>query len=85
MHCRLQCFGTVGWTSGRASEPVKIERSGAGVVICLKRGADFLHGPADATAIPKRHHLLTHLNSDWFRLFGTGLPGCQRKEDVKRV
>ena len=34
----------------------------------------FVHGPADATAIPKPHRLLLHLNSDWFYLSGTGLP-----------
>jgi len=26
----------------------------------------FACGPADATAIPKPHHLLPHLNPDWF-------------------
>ena len=26
----------------------------------------FAYGPADAIAIPKPHHLLPHLNSDWF-------------------
>ena len=34
----------------------------------------FAYGPADATAIPKPHHLLPHLNPDWFYLSGTGLP-----------
>ena len=24
------------------------------------------YGPADATAVPKPHHLLPHLNTDWF-------------------
>ena len=33
----------------------------------------FAYGPADATAIPKPHHLLPHLNPDWFYLSGTGL------------
>ena len=33
----------------------------------------FAYGPADATAIPKSHHLLPHLNPDWFYLSGTGL------------
>ena len=32
-------------------------------------------GPADANAIPKPHHLLPHLNPDWFYLSGTGSPG----------
>ena len=26
----------------------------------------FAYGPADATAISKTHHLLPHLNPDWF-------------------
>jgi len=32
------------------------------------------YGPADATAIPKPHHLLPRLNPDWFYLSRTGLP-----------
>ena len=36
MYSYLQCFDTVGWAAGRASE-----WSGAGVVICLERGADL--------------------------------------------
>jgi len=39
----------------------------------------FAYGPADATAVPKLHHLLTHLNPDWFYLSGTG------KEAIKQV
>jgi len=40
------------------------------VVICLEQGADFFAcGPADATAIPKPHHLLPRLNPDWFLPF----------------
>jgi len=31
----------------------------------------FAHGPADATAVPKPHHLLPQLNPDWFYLSGT--------------
>jgi len=30
----------------------------------------FAHGPADAAAIPKTHHILPHLNPDWFYLSG---------------
>ena len=29
----------------------------------------FAYGPADATAIPKPHHLLPHSNPDWFLPF----------------
>jgi len=33
----------------------------------------FACGPADATAVPKPHHLLPRLNPDWFYLSGTGI------------
>ena len=39
--CCLQCFDAVGWAAGRASSLEKTERWGAGVVICLERGADL--------------------------------------------
>ena len=44
------------------------------MVICLERDADCLHGPADATAIPKPRRLLPNLNPDCFYRFGTDLP-----------
>ena len=34
----------------------------------------FAYGPGDATAVPKLHRLLPHLNPDWLYLSGTGLP-----------
>jgi len=37
----LQCFDAVGWVAGRASGLWKTEWWGAGVVICLERGADL--------------------------------------------
>jgi len=46
----------------------------------------FACGPADATAIPKPHHLLPHLNPDRFYLSGTvllersPLNGCSSSE-----
>jgi len=40
----------------------------------------FAYGPADAAAIPKPHHLLPHLNPDWFYLSGTGLPRLSCKQ-----
>jgi len=43
----------------------------------------FACGPADATAIPKPHHLLSDLNSDWFYLSGTGLPRLSLKRGRK--
>ena len=36
-----QCFDTVGWAAGRASGLQETEWCGAGVVICLERGADL--------------------------------------------
>jgi len=36
----LQCIDAVGWVTGRASSLAKTEW-GAGVVICLERGADL--------------------------------------------
>ena len=37
----LQCFDAVGWVAGRASDLYQTEWWGAGVVICLERGADL--------------------------------------------
>jgi len=45
----------------------------------------FAYGPADATAIPKPHHLLPHLNADRFALLVLAYPGCPGKEAIKRV
>ena len=45
----------------------------------------FAYGPADATAIPEPHHLLPHLNLDWFTFLIAAYPGCRGKEAVKRV
>jgi len=36
--CRLQCFDTVGWATGRVK---KLEWWGTGMVICLERDADM--------------------------------------------
>ena len=54
------------------------------MVIYLERGADCLHnyGPADATAIPKPHHLLPHLNPDFLV---PANPDCHKKEAVKHA
>jgi len=50
------------------------------VVICLERGADDLHnGPADATAT---HHLMIHLNPQWFTLLVSANPGCPGKSPL---
>ena len=40
----------------------------------------FAYSPADATAIPKLHNLLPHLNPDWFYHSGTSLPRLSWKK-----
>jgi len=42
----------------------------------------FEYGPADATAIPKSHHLLPHLNpiQTGFTFLVLAYPGCPGKE-----
>ena len=37
----IQCFDTVGWVAGKATGLEKTEWWGAGMVICLERGADL--------------------------------------------
>ena len=72
LHLYLQCFDTVGW-AGCQEEHLAcknwVMRCWCG---CLSaaRCSLFASGPADATAIPKRRHLLPHLNPDWFYLTG---------------
>jgi len=48
----LQCFDTVGWAAGRASGLQKTEWWGAGMVICMERGAD-LHMARDVKREPE--------------------------------
>ena len=45
----------------------------------------FAYGPANATAIPKPHHLLPHLNPDWFYLSGIGLPRLSWKRGRREM
>ena len=62
------------WLGGRKGiRPVKNEWRGAGMVVCLERGAD-LH-MAQLMPLPLTHHLLLQLNPDWFYLSGTSSPG----------
>ena len=66
------------WLGARKStRPVKIEWWGVGVDICLERGADCLHMVQLMPLHP--HHLLPHLNPDWFYLSCTGLPRLSGK------
>ena len=44
------------------------------MVICLELGADCLHVvQLLSLPLPKPHHLVPHLNLDWFYLSDTGL------------
>jgi len=79
----LQCFDTTGWASGRASGLYKLSDE---VLVWLSVWSEvqiIAYGPADATAIPKTHQLLPHLNPDWFYLSGTGLPRLSWKKGRK--
>ena len=51
----------------------------------MERGADCLHGPADATAIPKPRHLLPRLNQTGFTFPVPAYRGCHGKVAVKWV
>jgi len=44
----------------------------AGMVICLERGANDLHMVQLMPQPP--HHLLLHLNADWFNLSDASIP-----------
>ena len=57
----------------KSIQRVKIEWWAVGVVICLGRGAGYLHMVQLMPLHPKPHRLLRHLNPDWFYLSGTGL------------
>jgi len=59
----LQCFDAVGWAA------CKKQWWGAGVVICLERGADM----AQLMPLPLTVSCSSK-NPDWFYLSGTGLP-----------
>jgi len=51
------------------------------MIICLQCGANDLHVVQRMPLPP--HHLLLHLNPDWFNLSGAGLPGMSWKSDHK--
>ena len=69
--CCLQCFDTVNWASGRAyglqklSDEVLVWLSVWTEVQIVCIWSSWCH------CIPKPHHLLPHLNPDWFYLSGT--------------
>jgi len=46
------------------------------MLVCVRKSIWHVkvYDLVDASDIPKSHHLLPHLNPDWFYLSGTGLP-----------
>ena len=75
------------WLGGRKGiQPVKnidMEWWGAGMVICLERGANDLH-MVQLMPLPP-HHLLLQQNPEWFILLVPAYPGCPGKKAVKRL
>ena len=54
------------------------------MIMCLEQGADCLHMvQLMPLPSPKDHHLLPHLNPDWFYLSGTGLARLSLKSGRK--
>jgi len=78
----LQCSDTVGWASGRASACKNlVMRCWCGYLSGV-RCRLFAYGPANATAIPKAHHLLPPVNPDWFTFLVVAYPGCPEKRPL---
>jgi len=53
------------------------------MVVCLQQGANDLH-MVKLMPLPP-HHLLIHLNPDWFIFLMPAYSGCSGKEAVKQV
>ena len=81
-HFPLQCIDTVGWAAGRASGLYKTEWWGAGVVICLKVGAD-LH-MAQLMALPLTVSCSSKIQID-FTFLVQAHPSSPGHRAVKRV
>jgi len=56
-------FDTVGWASGRESGLCRLSDGDVGAVICLERGADFLHMIQLMTLLPKTPSSLASFKS----------------------
>ena len=78
----LQCFDDVGWVAGRASGLYKTEWWGAGVVICLERGAD-LH-MVQLMPLPLTVSCFSKIQIG-FTFLVPAYPGCPGQRAVKRV
>ena len=72
LHTQLHSLLWHCWLGISKSMPVKIEQWGVGMAIFLERDADCLWS-SRCHCIPKPHHLLPHLNPEWFYLSGTDL------------
>ena len=68
------CSSHSGWPGSRVLVQIAAATLSGNSLSLSKLYRLFAYGPADATATPKPHHLLPHLNPDWFYLSGTGLP-----------
>ena len=73
------------WLGGRKGiRPVtNMEWWGAGMIICLERGANDLH-MVQLMPLPPRH-LLLQQNPEWFILLVPAYPGCPGKKAVERL
>ena len=78
----LQCFDAVGWAAGKALGLQKTEWWGAGVVICLERGAD-LH-IAQLMPLPLTVSCFNKIQID-FTYLVPAHPGSLGQRAVKRV
>ena len=87
LQCIAGAFCTLTLLVGHQEEHPACKKLSDGVLVWLSVWSKvqiFALGPADATAIPKPHHLLPHLNPDWFYLSGTSLPRLSCKHPFKR-
>jgi len=76
----LQCFDTVGWAAGRHPACKKTEWWGAGVVICLERGADLYM--AQLMPLPLTVSCSSEIQIG-FTFLVPAYPGCPGKEAVE--
>jgi len=77
---QTQCFDAVGWAAGRASGLKKTDWWGAGMVICLERGADLRM--AQLMLLPLTVSCFSQIG---FTFLVPAHLGSPRKRAVKRV
>ena len=86
----LHCFDAVSWAAARASGLWKTERWGAGMVICLERGADFhmaqlMPLPLTVSSVKSRLVLLFWYRLTWVVLDKEALNGCVFSAAITKV